>query len=164
MSVKLSKFRVDDTMIEIDVPNGSVTEEKLSPEVAEKLNSGGESGGGVEFKTLDVTVTLGGSNHLFSGSITSEIPENIEINDIIKIEDVEVSGEGQYAFTTYSPLPTLSGRTDLGNNNFQLTGYMTYTKIDAVTDMGMPLGLYFVALDTNNDSTTLTVTLKITYV
>jgi len=103
MSVKLSKFRVDDTMIEIDVPDGSVTEEKLSPEVAEKLNSGGESGG-MEFKTLDVTATFEPFVDTYTGRITSTIPEGIVINDIVKIEKITTDASMPDA-VTLRPLP-----------------------------------------------------------
>ena len=164
MSVKLSKFRVDDTMIEIDVPNGSVTEEKLSPEVAEKLNSGGESGGGVEFNSLDVTVSYFGENHTFTGFITSEIPENTVINDIIKIEHIDVQGSGQNAITNIVPLPTLTGRSDL-SNNFTLKGYETFSQMSPTPQgMDIPLGIVFVKMDFDTDLTELTVNYKITYV
>ena len=163
MSVKLSKFRVDDTMIEIDVPDGSVTEEKLSPEVTEKLNSGGESGG-VEFNTLDVTVTYQGENHIFTGWITSEIPENTVINNIIKIERVDVQGSGEYAVTNIAPLPTLTGRADL-SNNFTLKGYETFSQMSPTPQgMDIPLGVVFGKMDFDTNETEITVNYKITYV
>ena len=103
MSVKLSKFRVDDTMIEIDVPDGSVTEEKLSPEVAEKLNSGGEIPESIEVKTLDVEVTFGSFISTYIGFITSDIPDNIEINTLIGVYELTTEND----IDAIRPLPTI---------------------------------------------------------
>ena len=132
-------------------------------ERVDALEAGG-SGGGVELNTLDVTVTFSGSNHSFTGFITSEIPENTVITEIIKIENVYEQGSGLDNVTTYQPLPMLEGRTDL-NNNVIFNGYETYAKMDPVpAGMNIPLGLMFAKLDSNNNSTEVTETFKITYV
>ena len=46
------------------------------------------SGGGVEFSTLDVTVTFNPFGRSYMGGITSTIPEGVVINDIVKIEAI----------------------------------------------------------------------------
>lgn len=122
------------------------------------------SGGGVEFNTLDVTVTFTGSNHTFTGFISSEIPETTVITDIIKIDRVDVQGSGEQAITNIVPLPTLTGRTDL-SNNFTLKGYETFSKMDPVpSGITIPLGIVFVKMDFDTELTEITETFKITYV
>lgn len=120
------------------------------------------AGGGVEFNTLDVTVTYTGSNHMFRGFITSEIPDNIEINNIIKIEHVEVILQGENTLISIAPLPTLGVRSN-PSNEFTLTDYESYAQMTA-TGYTIPLGLVFQKIDTNSELTELTVNYKITYV
>lgn len=127
-------------------------------------NVPGGSGGGVEFNSLTVTVTFSGYNHMFTGVITSEIPENTVINDIIKIENVFEQGSGLDNVTTYQPLPMLNGRSDL-DNNLIFTGIEVYGKLNPAPEgMTIPLGIMFTKVDVNTDLTTFTETFKITYV
>lgn len=143
----------------------TATDIEALDERVDALEAGG-SGGGVEFNTLDVTVTFSGYNHTFTGVITSEIPENTVINDIIKIESVVVSTIGQETITTYEPLPKMEGQYDSSNSNIIIGAVEAFGKIDPVPEvMGdMPLGIIFTRVDVHMDSTEFTKTYKITYV
>lgn len=128
-------------------------------ERVDALEAGG-SGGGVEFNTLDVTVTFHGENHIYTGWITSEIPENAVINDIIKIELLESGVAGTYLY----PLPMIAAHED-PNHNFQLTGYETFTRVQPVPSGGaIPFGILFTNINTESELTEITENYRITYV
>lgn len=130
-------------------------------ERVDALEAGG-SGGGVELSALDITVTFTGENHVYTGLISSTIPDNTVITDVIKIERVDVQGSGQNATTQITPLPTLTGRTDL-SNTFTLQGYETYARISPASSY-FPLGIVFSKIDVSATAAEITETFKITYV
>ena len=105
-------------------------------------------------------------NHVFSGIITSEIPENTVITDIIKIDRIEVTGNGQNAVSNSIPLPYLQGSPD-NNDNFIFHGYETFSKMVPAPSADVPFGIVFVKIDfviDATESTEIAETFKITYV
>lgn len=142
----------------------TATDIEALDERVDALEASAGGGGGVELSTLDVTVTFTGANHMFTGVITSEIPENTVITNIIKIENVLVSQYGDDEITSIQPLPLLKGTVD-SNNNVTFIGLEVWGTIDpAPAGMNVPLGVMITKIDTRSDLTTLTETFKITYV
>ena len=70
----------------------------------ERVDALEAASGGVEFKTLDVTVTFSPFVDTYVGGITSTIPEDVVINDIVKIETLTLDANMPDA-SQLRPLP-----------------------------------------------------------